>query len=211
MKLSPTSRLLALLSALILPSMSQATSTTSHESRVTHHETATFAGGCFWCMQSEIAGTKGVISTVVGYTGGHTPSPTYQTIGTGTTGHREAIQVTYHPAQVTYDQLLAIFWANVDPLDATGQFCDQGDQYKAAIYVASDAEKQAAEASRTALSAKLGQAVVTDILPASTFYPAEEYHQNYHEKNPFQYKLYRTGCGRDGRLQDLKKQLKSDK
>jgi len=167
---------------------------------------AVFAGGCFWCMQGEFQSLKGVKNTLVGYSGGTEANPTYEQVSSGTTGHREALEVVYDPAQVGYEKLLEVFWSNVDPLDATGQFCDQGPQYKSGIFVADSAERTAAEASKAALAKSLGEPVLTDILPAAQFWPAEEYHQNYHAKNPFKYKLYRTGCGRDGRLKELEKQ-----
>lgn len=170
---------------------------------------AVFAGGCFWCMQSEFHSLKGVKDTVVGYTGGTEPNPTYEQVSSGKTGHREALEITYDPAVVGYPQLLEVFWRNVDPLDATGQFCDQGPQYKSGIFVADGAERSAADASKAALAKSLGEPVLTEILLSAKFWPAEEYHQNYHAKNPFKYKLYRTGCGRDGRLKDLERMRKN--
>jgi peptide-methionine (S)-S-oxide reductase len=170
---------------------------------------AIFAGGCFWCMQSEFHNLKGVQSTLVGYAGGAEANPTYEQVSSGKTGHREALEITYNPAEVSYDKLLDVFWSNVDPLDATGQFCDQGPQYKSGVFVSNEAERTAAEASKAILAKQLGEPVFTDILPTAKFWPAEEYHQNYHAKNPFKYKLYRTGCGRDGRLQDLEKRRQS--
>jgi peptide-methionine (S)-S-oxide reductase len=167
-----------------------------------------FAGGCFWCMESEFKEVKGIQETLVGYAGGESENPTYEQVGTGTTGHRESLEVTYDPTVVSYEKLLEVFWSNVDPLDATGQFCDQGPQYKSGIFVADDAERKAAEASKVALAAKLGKPVATDILPAAKFWPAEAYHQNYSETNPFKYRLYRTGCGRDGRLNAIEKMKK---
>jgi peptide-methionine (S)-S-oxide reductase len=169
---------------------------------------AVFAGGCFWCMESEFKEVKGIQETLVGYAGGERENPTYEQVGTGTTGHRESLEVTYDPTVVSYEKLLEVFWSNVDPLDATGQFCDQGPQYKSGIFVADDAERKAAEASKAVLQAKLGKPVVTDILPAARFWPAEAYHQNYSETNPFKYRLYRTGCGRDGRLIEIEKMKK---
>jgi peptide-methionine (S)-S-oxide reductase len=169
---------------------------------------AVFAGGCFWCMESEFKEVKGIQDTLVGYAGGKSENPTYEQVGTGTTGHRESLEVTYDPTVVSYEKLLEVFWSNVDPLDATGQFCDQGPQYKSGIFVADDAERKAAEASKAVLQAKLGKPVVTDILPAARFWPAEAYHQNYSETNPFKYRLYRTGCGRDGRLIEIEKMKK---
>lgn len=169
---------------------------------------AVFAGGCFWCMESEFKEVKGIQDTLVGYAGGKSENPTYEQVGTGTTGHRESLEVTYDPTVVSYEKLLEVFWSNVDPLDATGQFCDQGPQYKSGIFVADDAERKAAEASKVALAAKLGKPVATDILPSAKFWPAEAYHQNYSETNPFKYRLYRTGCGRDGRLIEIEKMKK---
>lgn len=166
--------------------------------------TAVFAGGCFWCMQSEFDSEKGVLKTTVGYTGGHVQNPSYEEVSGGKTGHREAIEVSYDPAVVSYVRLLEIFWSNIDPLDATGQFCDKGEQYKAAVFVADEGEKRAAEGSAAALSKKLGQAVVTDILPRAPFYSGEEYHQDYYRKSAARYAAYRAGCGRDKRLEQLR-------
>ncbi|PZP38824.1 MAG: peptide-methionine (S)-S-oxide reductase [Pseudomonas fluorescens] len=167
-------------------------------------KTAVFAGGCFWCMQSEFDSEKGVLETTVGYTGGTKPNPTYEEVSTGKSGHREAIQVTYDPHIVTYPRLLEIFWSNVDPLDAKGQFCDKGEQYKAGIYVEGDEERAAAQASAVTISKKLKQPVVTDILTRAPFYTAEEYHQDYYKKSAARYAQYRAGCGRDQRLEQLK-------
>jgi len=166
-------------------------------------KTAIFAGGCFWCMQSELDAMKGVIKTVVGYTGGTIANPTYEQVSTGTTGHKEAIEVTYDPAQVTYVQLLDIFWSNVDPLDAGGQFCDRGSQYLAAIFTADDTERQLAEESKAKVQKRLGQPVATLIEPAKPFYAAEGYHQGYYKTNPLRYKMYATACGRKDRLGDV--------
>lgn len=168
-------------------------------------KTAVFAGGCFWCMQSEFDSEPGVVSTTVGFTGGKVGNPTYEQVSTGTTGHREAIEVAYDPAKVTYKRLLEIFWGNIDPLDATGQFCDKGEQYKAAVFVADKAEWKAAEDSAAAVAKTLGQPVVTDILPKAKFWPAEGYHQEYYKKSALNYQLYRAGCGRDKRLELLRK------
>jgi peptide-methionine (S)-S-oxide reductase len=168
-------------------------------------KTAVFAGGCFWCMQSEFDSQAGVSNTVVGYTGGTLKDPTYEQVSSGVTGHREAIEVTYDPAKVGYKRLLEIFWSNIDPLDATGQFCDKGEQYKAAVFVADKDEWKEAEDSAAAVAKKLGQPVVTDILPRKPFYTAEAYHQEYYRKSALRYQLYRAGCGRDKRLELLKK------
>lgn len=168
-------------------------------------KTAVFAGGCFWCMQSEFDDQKGVVKTTVGYTGGTKANPTYEEVSTGKSGHREAIMVTYDAEVVGYPRLLEIFWSNVDPLDAKGQFCDKGEQYKAGIYVADDAERAAAKASAAAESKRLGQAVVTDIMVRAPFYTAEAYHQEYYKKSADRYMQYRAGCGRDQRLEELMK------
>lgn len=162
-------------------------------------DTAIFAGGCFWCMQPPFDFKKnaGVISTRVGYTGGHKENPTYQDVSSGVTGHREAIEVTYNPKIITYKQLLDIFWKNIDPYDGQGQFCDKGEQYTAAIFYGNDKEKQ------EALTSTPKGNVKTSFIQATKFYPAEEYHQSYYLKNPIRYKYYRYGCGRDARLKKL--------
>lgn len=166
---------------------------------------AVFAGGCFWCIQSDFDKIDGVISTEVGYTGGHIDNPEYKQVSKGGTGHREAMKVIYDPEIVTYDQLLNAFWHNIDPLDAQGQFCDKGFQYTAAIYVLDDKQKAQAIASRKALdqSGILPAPIVTEIVDASVFYAGEDYHQSYYKKNPWRYKFYRGRCGRDDRLEEL--------
>ena len=161
------------------------------------------AGGCFWCMEPPYDKTDGVISTISGYSGGKTANPTYEQVSAGSTGHIEVVKVEYDPAKVSYEKLLDIFWRNIDPFDADGQFCDKGSQYRSAIFFGNDKEKELAEASKKQIAEKLGQAVVTDILSASEFYPAEDYHQDYYEKNPLKYKFYRYGCGRDARLETV--------
>ncbi|RYG59564.1 MAG: peptide-methionine (S)-S-oxide reductase [Alphaproteobacteria bacterium] len=168
-------------------------------------KTAVFAGGCFWCMQSEFDSEKGVTKTTVGYTGGAKEKATYEEVSTGKSGHREAIEVTYDPTVVGYPRLLEIFWSNVDPLDAKGQFCDKGEQYKAAVYVKGDEERVAAQSSALEVGKKLGQPVVTDILERTPFYTAEDYHQDYYKKSAARYAQYRAGCGRDERLKELEK------
>lgn len=166
---------------------------------------ATFAGGCFWCMHSEFASIDGVTKVVSGYTGGTIENPTYEQVSTGRTGHFEAIEVTYDPAKVSYEKLLSIFWENIDPLDEYGQFCDKGSQYRAGIFYHDDEQKKLAEASKEKVKAKFKQDVATIIQPASKFYPAEDYHQDYAIKNKTRYKMYRMGCGRDDRLDELKR------
>ena len=166
---------------------------------------ATFAGGCFWCMVPPFAKLPGVISVTSGYTGGQKASPTYEEVSAGRTGHAEAVEIVYNPTKISYSQLLDIFWHNVDPLDATGQFCDRGNQYRSAIFYHDDEQKRLAEASKQALeqSGRFKQPLVTTIVLASTFYPAEDYHQDYYRKNPVRYKFYRYSCGRDKRLEEL--------
>ena len=164
---------------------------------------AVFASGCFWCTEADLEKVPGVISAVSGYTGGHDTTPTYQEVSAGKTGHYEAVQVTYDPSKVTYEQLLQAFWRTVDPHDATGQFCDKGSQYRAAIFVADEEQRRAAQASKEEAGRHLKQPVVTAVLPAQPFYAAEEYHQDYYKKNPIKYKFYRTTCGRDARLAEV--------
>lgn len=163
---------------------------------------ATFAGGCFWCMEPPFDKLDGVISTTSGYTGGQKENPTYKEVSAGGTGHAESVQVVYDPTKVSYEQLLAVFWKNIDPTVDDQQFCDHGDQYRTAIFYHNEEQKQLAEASEVPVKERFGT-VYTEIVPASTFYPAEEYHQDYYQKNPLRYKFYRTTCGRDARLEDL--------
>jgi peptide-methionine (S)-S-oxide reductase len=167
--------------------------------------TATFAAGCFWCVESDFDKVQGVVSTTSGFTGGKKKNPTYEQVSAGGTGHTEAVQVVYDPKKVSYAQLLKVFWNNVDPFDANGQFCDKGDQYRSAIFYGNQAQKQAAEQSKTALekSGSFEQPIVTEIAPVSQFYAAEEYHQNFYKRNPVRYKFYRFNCGRDARLEEL--------
>jgi peptide-methionine (S)-S-oxide reductase len=166
---------------------------------------ATFAGGCFWCMEPPYDHLDGVLSTTSGYTGGSTENPTYQEVSRGGTGHAEVVQVVYNPAKVSYEQLLDVYWRNVDPLDGGGQFCDRGDSYRTAIFVHDAEQRRLAEASKQALedSDRFTQPIVTPIVDASTFYPAEDYHQDYYVKNPVRYKFYRWNCGRDQRLAEV--------
>ena len=166
---------------------------------------ATFAGGCFWCMEPPYDKLDGVIATVSGYTGGSKVDPTYEEVSAGGTGHTEAVRITYDPAKVSYERLLEVFWHNVDPLDAGGQFCDRGDQYRTGIFVHDEEQRRLAEASKRALedSGRFDQPIVTEIVAAGAFYPAEDYHQDYYETNPIRYKFYRWNCGRDARLTQL--------
>jgi peptide-methionine (S)-S-oxide reductase len=164
---------------------------------------ATFAGGCFWCMEGPFDKVPGVISTTSGYTGGQAKNPSYEQVSSGTTGHAESVQVAYDPATVSYEKLLDVYWHNVDPLDGAGQFCDRGTQYRTAIFYHDEEQHRLAEKSKKDVEAKLGKHVLTQIVPASEFYPAEEYHQNYYLKNPVRYRFYRYNCGRDRRLKEL--------
>jgi peptide-methionine (S)-S-oxide reductase len=164
---------------------------------------ATFAGGCFWCMEPPFDQLTGVISTTSGYAGGHTKNPTYEQVSAGRTGHAEVVQVVYDPARITYERLLDAFWKNVDPLDAGGQFCDRGSQYRTAIFYHSEEQRRLAEASRERIHKALGRPVVTEIAPVGTFYAAEDYHQDYYSKNPIRYNFYRWSCGRDNRLEEV--------
>ena len=166
--------------------------------------TAVLAGGCFWCLEADFEKLAGVISVESGYTGGHTANPDYKTVSAGTTGHTESVRVQYDSATLSYARLLDYFWRHIDPTVADRQFCDIGSQYRAAIFYANEAERQAAESSRQALleSGRFKQ-IRTEIVPASTFYVAEEYHQDYYKKNPLRYAYYRRGCGRDARVAEL--------
>ena len=165
--------------------------------------TATFAGGCFWCMVHPFDQLAGVISVTSGYTGGHKKNPTYEEVSAGGTGHVESVQVIYDPKKIGYDKLLDVYWHNIDPLDAGGQFCDRGDQYKSVIFYHDAEQQRLAERSKAAIEKQLGKPVVTAIRPASAFYAAEAYHQDYYKKNPIRYEFYRYTCGRDQRLEQL--------
>ena len=166
---------------------------------------AIFSGGCFWCMEPPFDALPGVFATTSGYTGGTLANPSYEQVSSGTTGHIESVKVEYDPQQVSYAQLLEVFWRNVDPTDAEGQFCDRGHQYTTAIFTSGEEQKRAAEESKQALDAshRLTRPVVTSIRDAGPFYPAEDYHQDYYQKNPLRYKFYRSGCGRDSTLEKL--------
>jgi len=169
------------------------------------HAVATFAGGCFWCMEPPYDKLPGVTATTSGYIGGRTVNPTYKEVSSGSTGHTEAVQVIYDPKKVTYEKLLDVFWVNVDPTVKNRQFCDAGNQYRTGIFYHDDAQRRAAEASRAAIekSKPFKDPIVVPIEMAGTFYPAEDYHQDYYTKNPIRYNYYRAGCGRDARLKEL--------
>ena len=164
---------------------------------------ATFAGGCFWCMEPPYDKLDGVTSTTSGYIGGRKDRPTYEEVSSGGTGHAEAVQIAYDPKKVSYQKLLDIFWHNIDPFAVSSQFCDHGDQYRSAIFYHNEEQRQLAEASKQAVEKKLGKPVATQIVAAAKFWPAEEYHQDYYRKNPIRYNFYRTSCGRDRRLQQV--------
>jgi len=164
---------------------------------------ATFAGGCFWCMEPPFDKVDGVVSTTSGFTGGQKANPTYEQVSAGTTGHAEAVEIVYDPRKVTYAQLLEVFWHNIDPTTPDRQFCDIGSQYRAAIFFHDETQRRLAEESKGAVAQRLRQPVVTQVVPAATFYVAEEYHQDFYKKNPIRYQVYRTGCGRDRRLEAL--------
>lgn len=164
---------------------------------------AVFAGGCFWCTEKDFEAMPGVISATSGYTGGRIANPTYDQVSAGNTGHIEAVRVVYDPTRIGYPELVARFFRTVDPFDAGGQFCDRGSQYAAAIFVATPQQRRVAERVKANIAQRLGRPVVTQILPAATFYPAEDYHQDYAGKNPIRYRYYRGSCGRDARLAEV--------
>lgn len=166
--------------------------------------TAIFAGGCFWCTESDFEKLPGVLGAESGYTGGKKLNPTYEQVSSGSTGHTEAVRVTYNPAKISYAQLVDYFWKTIDPTVKDKQFCDSGNQYRSGIYWQNEEERRIAEGSRDALlaSGKFKE-IFTEIVAASTFYPAEEYHQDYYKKNPIRYAYYRDGCGRDRRLEQI--------
>ena len=166
-------------------------------------KTALFAGGCFWCMEKPFEILPGVLSVTSGYTGGEIEGPSYAQVSSHATKHREAIRVVYDPGRIGYERLLEVYWHNIDPTQADGQFCDRGHQYTSAVYVRTPEERAAATASKEAVQAALGKTVVTEILDASTFWVAEGYHQDFYKTNPARYHSYRTGCGRDARLTEL--------
>lgn len=164
---------------------------------------AVFAGGCFWCVESDFDHVEGVVETTSGYTGGQLENPTYDLVSNTDTGHREAVLIKYDADRVSYEALLDYFWRSIDPLDPNGQFCDKGNSYKSAIYAVSDAQFAAAEASRAGVAARFSDPIATEILRTSKFWPAEGFHQDYAQKNPLRYKFYRSRCGRDRRVQEV--------
>jgi peptide-methionine (S)-S-oxide reductase len=168
-------------------------------------EKATFAGGCFWCMEAPFDKMDGVVSVTAGYTGGQKKEPTYEEVSSGGTGHAESVEIIFDPKRISYSKLLDIFWHNIDPTVKDRQFCDVGHQYRSAIFYHNEEQKALAEDSKKALekSKRFAGPIYTEIVPASTFYPAEEYHQHYYKKNPIRYKFYRYNCGRDERLKEL--------
>jgi len=174
------------------------------------HEKALFAGGCFWCMEPPFDQAKGVLQTIVGYAGGHVPTPTYKQVTKQNTGHVEAIEITYNPKQITYQELLQIYWNQIDPTDNQGQFADQGDSYRPLIFYYNENQKKLAFGSKNELEIETiyGKPIVVDIVPYKNFYPAEEYHQNYYKKNPLRYKVYRKYSGRDHFLNKISKERK---
>ena len=167
-------------------------------------ETVVLAGGCFWCLESDLEKLPGVVEAVSGYSGGHVANPSYRQVTSGNTGHREVVEVTFDSQVLPLEDLLQVFWRNIDPLDNGGQFCDRGEQYTSAIFVATAQQRDVAEASLDAAQAQLAhQPIATPVLPAAAFYPAEDYHQNYAKTHPVRYKYYRWSCGRDRRLKQL--------
>jgi len=168
-------------------------------------ERATFAGGCFWCMETAFEGKPGVLSVTSGFSGGPEKNPTYAIVSSGKTGHAESVQVEFDPKRISYSKLLDIFWHNIDPTQADGQFCDHGRQYRSAIFWNGATQHRLAEESKRAIEAskRLKRPIVTQIVPFTAFYPAEEYHQDYYKKNPEHYAAYREGCGRDRRLREI--------
>lgn len=166
-------------------------------------DTATFAGGCFWCMEPPFDKIDGVASTTSGFAGGKKVEPSYREVASGATNHTEVVQVVYDSTKVSYDRLLRVYWHNVDPFDGTGQFCDRGSQYRPAIFAHDDRQSRLAQQSKETIAAQFDQDIAVQVQSLDAFYAAEEYHQNYYKKNPRDYKRYRSGCGRDARLREI--------
>src|SRR5262245_14237411 len=198
---SAISILFSILAISISPLFVAAAQTASSQ----HLEKAVFAGGCFWCEETAFEGKPGVISVISGYAGGTKPNPTYEEVSAGGTGYAESVEVTFDTTKTSYANLLKIFWVNVDPTDAGGQFCDRGDQYRSEIFYMNDTQKKLAEQSKQEIekTKKFKEPIITQIQPLKKFYPAEEYHQDFYKKSPIRYKTYRLGCGRDRRLEEL--------
>lgn len=193
----------ALLAALLCLSPLSAVAKDSADDTTVQTQVAIFAGGCFWCVESDFDGVPGVVSTVSGYIGGHVENPTYRQVVSETSGHREAVKIEFDPAKVSYEKLLDVFWHSVDPTDAGGQFCDRGESYSTAIYTTSVEQAAVAAASKEKIASQVDKPIATPIVAAPMFWPAEDYHQDYYEKNPVRYKVYRLGCRRDARVRDL--------
>ena len=189
--------------AAVLTAMTAAFAQTTPPTGMPNQAKATFAGGCFWCTEADFDKVPGVIGTTSGFIGGMRVNPTYQEVVTGRTGHTEAVEIVYDPSKVTYEKLLDVFWRNHDPLTKNRQFCDSGNQYRPGIFYHGDDQRRLAEASKQTAQARLKQPIQTEITQATTFYAAEDYHQDYYLKNPVRYKFYRFNCGRDQRLEVL--------
>jgi len=191
------------LATILLFSTACGTAPANSQGQASHRATAVFAGGCFWCTESDFDKMPGVLDTTSGFTGGRVPNATYEQVSAGGTGHYEAVRVTYDPTRISYAQLVRRFLPTVDVTDGGGQFCDRGDSYRPAIFVRTVQEKRAAQAALTEAAKRVKQPIALKILSAGPFWPAEEYHQNYHTKNPIRYKFYRWNCGRDQRLSQV--------
>jgi peptide-methionine (S)-S-oxide reductase len=189
--------------SLVLALMVACTAVAQSTNQPANRAVATFAGGCFWCTEADFDKMPGVISTTSGYTGGRVANPSYTQVSAGGTGHAEAVEVVYDPHKVSYDELLSYYWHHVDPTVKNRQFCDVGEQYRTAIFVHDDEQRKLAEASKKKVEAALKQPIYTEIVPAGPFYKAEDYHQDFYQKNPTKYKFYRWNCGRDQRLEQL--------
>lgn len=191
--------------SVFLLSLCWAQSTSAQSGVANESATAVFAGGCFWCIEADFEKLDGVTDVVSGYSGGSAETANYKTVSNTETGHYEVVQVSYEPNVISYAELVEYFWHNIDPTDPRGQFCDKGSSYRSAIFVANDNERRVATASLETLKANkpFEEEIVTPILAAQPFYLAEEYHQDYYKKNPWRYKYYRNGCGRDARLKSL--------
>ena len=194
---------LIILASPIAALASSASPATAKAAATANVSIATFAGGCFWCIETAFEGKPGVKSVVSGYTSGFKLDPTYEEVSSGSTGHTEAVQITYDSRKISYAKLLDIFWHNIDPTQSDGQFCDHGTQYRSGIYYSDEGQKLAAEQSKRSVAAMLQKPIATEIVVATRFYPAEDYHQDFWKKNPVRYWSYRKGCGRDARLKSL--------